>query len=197
MHALHDIAPTFQDAMSQVRRCFQEGILYPWWHCEALGQVPGRQTIDRAELLAVIIAIEAALQDSEVCGVDIYIDSQYVIHVQTVLRCIALSDVVHLMANEDLRHRLQPLLSRVKVSFFKVKTHQDVTATADEYLAWQILGNNAVDALCTQTLRRIPSDLPNMMMQCQRWDEREEKDLYKGSVEIYGSQHPTDTGGYS
>eukprot|EP00438_Fugacium_kawagutii_P000897 Skav225783 [mRNA] locus=scaffold2147:12137:16420:- [translate_table: standard] len=171
---IRDCATSQELAIQQTQTCCKQNLPYPWWRCEGLGLVPGRQTIDRAELFAVIYALESALQCHDVQCIHVYTDSAYVIHVCHLLPTVELEAISHVMANPDLLRRIRPLLLQVTVVFHKVRSHQDPQHTESALEAWTFLGNNAVDALCTKTLQTLPHTIAGEINQCRTWNEQEE-----------------------
>eukprot|EP00438_Fugacium_kawagutii_P011463 Skav234953 [mRNA] locus=scaffold2817:165851:170123:- [translate_table: standard] len=170
---LQDLAPTRKDAIQQTKISCLQAIPYPWWHCVGLGYVPGRQTIDRAELFAVIYAIQAG----NVRQVTIFTDSSYVIHVAKVVLVVDLQAMLHVMANPDLLQQLAEVLAAVNVTFHKVASHQDPLQADTWEQAWMYLGNNAVDGMCTQRLQTLPHEFTAKVESCIQWNKSEEDSL--------------------
>ena len=78
---IRDVALNPEQALAMTKNALQLKEPCPRLRCTAMGLTPGRQSISRAQLSAVIVACEDAQLDQMASRVDIYTDSQYVVNV--------------------------------------------------------------------------------------------------------------------
>ena len=116
----------------------------------------GEQSIPRAELQAVITLLQVPF------GIDVYTDSQYVIHAFSMVRSAANIALLHTQPNFDLLLQIDQSLHMADVRLFKVKSHaiNPSEAISD---TWLKLGNEAADQAAKETLRASAPRLADML----------------------------------
>ena len=127
----------------------------------AVGLCPGRQSIQRAEVEAILQILERSLD------VDIYTDSEYARHlVRMVQSCTELSDL-HLHPNFDQIARLFRALQagRDLPGIWKVKAHQEICAEMNPTELWHAVGNNFVDHVAKRAVKTLGGPLQTALQQ--------------------------------
>eukprot|EP00435_Cladocopium_sp_Y103_P051857 s137_g16.t1 len=153
------------EAQSRALTCFASdlGRPCPMLRCVDMGIVPGRQSISRGELCAMIIACESASGDAVLTTADFYTDSQYVLNV---IHFFTHSDLMrwgYKIANFDLVQRLYEVWKPRQFRAHKIKSHVDWIGV--ECLAQRRLymGNFVVDKLASLALKRCPKFLHDLV----------------------------------
>ena len=133
------------------------------FQCLGTGLTTGKQSIDRAELTAVVTACRWSVHVAR-CRATLFTDSQYVINVVNKIRKFGPVVPLHKMANPDLVQELAQLWKDELFAIFKVKSHRQFNDAKDYEDLWAIYGNSLADTAAGQALVRIP-DL------CKEWIE--------------------------
>eukprot|EP00438_Fugacium_kawagutii_P019779 Skav228861 [mRNA] locus=scaffold816:95986:99091:- [translate_table: standard] len=172
---VRDVAPSKGEALLAAEEAIQGRVRYPFWRCVGMGHAHGKQTISRAELQAIIFAIENAQCDTNMTCVHIYTDSQYAIDCWHYAGHPFLHHMLHQMENPDLLLQFQQLRLHVTVHFHKVKSHQKYTDLQSAESRWQAFGNNTVDAIVTVALSKLPTIVEDELRKCKHFRENSEK----------------------
>ena len=120
------------------------------YHVAAVAIVPGRQTINRAELYSAVLAHEQRRQ------VVIVTDSAYVIHMHVLVRTTVNVATLHQLPNWDLLKRLHVLFwdHGYGIPIRKIKAHQTVSGHSDEEVL-HVMGNAVADFAAKQAASRL------------------------------------------
>ena len=142
-------------------------------HISTLAFCPGKQSVTRAELAAVVnvaMAMSVHFPDA-VC--DVYTDAQYV------LRCLEKFVLsydnlapFHKVNNQDLIKELQKYWDPVKHHLHKVKAHRQIQHEADPEVIRHIVGNNAADQAAKAARQRESNEI---LQAIERLEQRENK----------------------
>ena len=110
------------------------------------GVTPGTQCISRAELCALLAAVQC------VSGGTLYVDSQNTVDGFQQLLALGWSDFARTnRANLDLWLCVAAVGTLRNWDVVKVKSHQEVAACTSDFEAWCVFHNNAVDKLAKRT----------------------------------------------
>ena len=147
-----ELAASYWKATSQIPPCMQ---------VQSRGLVPGKQTINRAELLAAIQAVRlGSLLDST--PVHVHTDSAYVVRVLSQFAAGMQAPLMDSSPNLDLLCLLNEVwFSGVTVS--KLKSHRDPGQARSNHELLQILGNAQADVACSDALRADLSIVQEMI----------------------------------
>ena len=135
-------------ALLQLTQTQPEVLLRKAYHVIAVSIVPGKQTINRAELFAAVLTHEQQMNAVVVT------DSAYVINMHSLVCQTRNVMILHKLPNWDLLRRLHHLYWRCDYALphLKIKAHQNITTqTADEVI--HILGNRAADEAAKQAAK--------------------------------------------
>eukprot|EP00438_Fugacium_kawagutii_P007510 Skav228330 [mRNA] locus=scaffold4117:378510:379964:+ [translate_table: standard] len=168
---IRDVAPSKSEALLSAEEAIQGRVRYPFWRCVGMGHTHGKQTISRAELQAIIFAIENAQCDVAMTHIHIYTDSQYAIDCWHYAGHPFLHHMIHQMENPDLLLQLQQLRLQVTVHFHKVKSHQKYSDLQSAESRWQAFGNNTVDTIVTVALSKLPTIVEDEIRKCKHHRE--------------------------
>eukprot|EP00438_Fugacium_kawagutii_P015630 Skav213751 [mRNA] locus=scaffold258:93072:94800:+ [translate_table: standard] len=127
----------------------------------ALGECPGRQTIDRAELAAVArFAQICAEENLPTEQISLHTDSSYVVGSHMTVRDDMRNALFQLqkMSNTDLLLELRE--GRHTFTLCKIKSHQNPAEQPDPAVRTHILGNAAADTAAKLALQRFQTLTP-------------------------------------
>lgn len=149
----------FRRASWAVIRQFDGDENNPFYECVLLGCAHGRQTISRAELIAVERACKLAVKDVWCKVVIIYTDSQYVANVLKNLDLLVNSPYSYRTANIDILRSIAEVWNLKIFCIKKAKSHRSLLdATSNDDL-FRILGNNTADKAANAAQSLFPSVL--------------------------------------
>ena len=142
-------------------------------HISTLAFCPGKQSVTRAELAAVVnvaMAMSVHFPDA-VC--DVYTDAQYV------LRCLEKFVLsydnlapFHKVNNQDLIKELQKYWDPVKHHLHKVKAHRQIQHEADPEVIRHIVGNNAADQAAKAARQRESNEILQAIERLEQWENK-------------------------
>ena len=141
-----DLAATFWRHTGCVPPCFQ---------VRGQGLVPGKQTVNRAELLAALQVVRLGHLLGQI-PTHIHTDSAYVVRILSQFSAGLSASLLDSFANVDLLRLLEEVWFD-KVSFTKVRSHRDPHTAVDQEDLLTILGNSKADEACARALQ---ADLP-------------------------------------
>ena len=122
----------------------------------ATGHCPGAQTINRAELFAMLIGAEQASLSQEPAQVSFYTDSQFVVNVIAHIDADTIHESPHKRDHWDLIIRLCQVWDRSRFHVFKIKSHLQIDNAHSYTEAYHILGNTLADEGSTNMYCRSP-----------------------------------------
>ena len=141
----------------------------------AVGLCPGRQSVQRAEVEAILRLLECTLD------LDVYTDSQYALNlIQLVQNCHQLADL-HMHPNFDqitrLFHALQAGTGQPGI--WKVKAHQEPHESMAFADLWHAVGNNFVDHVAKQAVKTLGGPLQTALQRHAEDYLQEQKQLQR------------------
>ena len=128
----------------QIPDCFQ---------VVATAQCSSEQSVPRAELEAVVAALEAYP------GATVYTDCESVVKIWESTRLKLCQVLLSNSSNADLVRRLLAVVQCPGQSVIKVKAHIDPLSCADDFIGFLQLGNQIADEAAKAALSAIPCDL--------------------------------------
>lgn len=131
----------------------------------ASGHCPGLQTINRAELYAMLIAAEQARASNDQSQVSFYTDSQFVVNVLTHIEANTIHESPHKRDHWDLIVRLCQAWDQSRFHVFKIKSHLHLENAHSTVEAYHILGNTLADEAAVRT---CTADLPDFLAVCEQ-----------------------------
>ena len=145
------------------------------FHVAAVGQCPGRQSVQRAEVEAILTILEATLD------ADIYTDSAYALNLVRLVKSRAHPSDFHLHPNYDQILRLHAALTQdpEKPGFWKVKAHQTLRADMPFWDLWHATGNMVVDHVAKEAVRRLGGPLQQALNRQADEYQSERKSLHR------------------
>eukprot|EP00438_Fugacium_kawagutii_P005211 Skav208600 [mRNA] locus=scaffold598:192186:198849:+ [translate_table: standard] len=133
-----DLAPT-PDMRAEMAQSWRPGQQVPTLHTLLAMRLPGRQTIHRAELLAVILICEA------VPKADIVSDSQMTVALGNLCKLLRDPRLLLSHSEPDMALRMWRAVQRGTYNFVKIKAHQEIDGCNDLLLKYDRLGNQQAD----------------------------------------------------
>eukprot|EP00435_Cladocopium_sp_Y103_P032093 s2216_g8.t1 len=133
-------------------------LLQKAYHVAAVSIVPGRQTINRAELHAAVLTHEQKTQAAVVT------DSAYVIHMHALVKNTPNVFLLHKLPHWDLLRRLHTLfwMDGYALPLYKIKAHQTIAGQTDLEIL-HIMGNSVADfaakQVATHSMQMVTKDL--------------------------------------
>lgn len=129
------------------------------FQCVIMGFTSGKQTIERAELSAVVKACQHAALDQQCTEVCIVTDSQYVIDVFAIISTSDWQTWAYRCTNFDLLVLLSHCKLSHDISFIKVKSHKSLqdANTLDEIRL--ITGNDLADKAAALAMSKFPQEI--------------------------------------
>ena len=146
----------------------------------AMAQTKGDQTVARAELQAMVIALEARPD----CVV--YTDCQSNINLWTLVTHRGPKALYMDKANEDLIYRLARIPKPPQQKVYKVKSHVDSLGVHDNGQSYIHLGNEIADTAAKQAVGTIPAPLRNESEQLFHAEKKDQCTL--GKVLAYAAK---------
>lgn len=131
--------------------------------CIAAGFTHGQQTINRAELIAILKACQSAMQDPACVKVIIHTDSQYAISILRSLRKSTNRQWLYKTVNADLVKSLDEINKNIEVELIKVKSHRELADADTMEEARIIMGNDLADKSAGAAVRRIPKEVQSLI----------------------------------
>ena len=148
------------------------------FHISTLAFCPGKQSVPRSELAAVVnvaMAMHSHFPEEE-C--EVYTDAQYVINsLHNYVLTEFASGTFHKANNQDLILALKKYWNPYKYHLHKVKAHTDHRVEADMQKIRHILGNNAADSAAKAALCRENSELLQTIERLRMWEINHSHDL--------------------
>ena len=151
-------------AWAVVHRSRSSSTLENKYQVLATGHCPGKQTINRAELFALVISAEQANLSDDTSQVSFYTDSQFVVNVISHIEEGTILESPHKRDHWDLITQLCKVWICHRFHVFKIRSHQkleDAHSSEEEY---HILGNMFADEAAVRT---CAADLPDFLQQCE------------------------------
>eukprot|EP00438_Fugacium_kawagutii_P003684 Skav206824 [mRNA] locus=scaffold3672:41448:45922:+ [translate_table: standard] len=142
----------------------------------------GRQTIDRAELYALIQLLLHVVEGCSGVHIHVYTDSTYVMNLLSRVREGLHATRLHQYANSDLILQLADMIDTVEIQLHKVKSHQDLRQIPNKRQLWEALGNEEADRVATRALNSIPHEMRFTLDQAVKHDTQEMQDLHNVMV---------------
>lgn len=147
----------------------------------ATGHCPGAQTINRAELFALLIGAEQARTSDDQAQVSFYTDSQFVVNVISHIEADTIQDSPHKRDHWDVIARLCHVWDQSRFHVFKIKSHLQLENAQSYAEAYHILGNTYADEAAVRT---CSADLPDFISACE--GVRQHYEIQKAQLtEIY------------
>ena len=119
----------------------------------ATAQSSGEQTVPRAELEAVVNALEAYP------GATVYTDCESVVKIWDKAKLEAGNRLTNQCCNADLVKRLHKVILCPGQKVIKVKAHVDPFSCTDDWTGFLQLGNQIADEAAKAAMRAVPGDL--------------------------------------
>ena len=155
-------------------------VIPPAFKVIAMAQTKGDQTVTRAELQALVVALEAR-PDSV-----IFTDCQSNLNLWNLV-AIRGPDAFYMdKANEDLVYRLAKIPRPPQQMIHKVKSHVDSLGVQDHVQAFIHLGNEIADAAAKQAIGTIPTPLRQEAVQLFQAEKNDQSTL--GKVLTYAAR---------
>ena len=148
-------------------------VIPPAFKVIAMAQTKGDQTVTRAELQALVVALEAR-PDSV-----IFTDCQSNLNLWNLV-AVRGPDAFYMdKANEDLVYRLAKISRPPQQMIHKVKSHVDSLGVQDHVQAFIHLGNEIADAAAKQAIGTIPTPLRQEAAQLFQAEKHDQSTLGK------------------
>lgn len=128
------------------------------------GHCLGPQTINRAELYAIMVAAELADKSDIIRTADFGTDSQFALSIVEKVVNFAIDRYPHKHDHWDIIQRLQAVWDPNRFRAFKIKSHQKLEDATNETDLWNIQGNTCADQAA---VRMRQTDLPEFDELCR------------------------------
>ena len=151
------------------------------WNFQVLaaGHCPGHQTIGRAELYAMVVAVELVSADASASHIQFVTDSKYVVNCINQIEDETIFTSPHKKAHWDLIRRLILTWQPAKFTVVKIKSHQDIIQAQTEQQAWYIRGNALADQTAMHIRQIDDTDFANICTTVQQHLQQQQKILSK------------------
>ena len=148
---------------------------FPLFHVSELGVVPGEQTVARAELFALVIAVEKVHKRSPLPEAEFITDASYVCSVVRLIQLGLASSILHKLTNCDLVARLALTWHSQKFRLIKVKSHRKFESAVDHIDLWRIAGNFCADIAVNAACAVIPQHIHDLVSQIIQHESNEKQ----------------------
>lgn len=188
---VRDMSRSDEHALAMTQLAVETAVMCPFLQVVSMGITPGRQTISRGELAAIVMAVECASLDEGMEKADIATDSQYAINVIAFLEKHDVACWGHKIANFDLVNRLNMSWDPKKFCAHKIQSHQSLESTNDVMQKRWIMGNMVADSIAAKAIQRCPKALLQMsheIAEHQRKQAKEYQKVLRYLVELSGDR---------
>ena len=132
---------------------------FPCFKVAALGLVTGEQTVARAELLALVTAVQIACKSGPQKKAEFVVDATYVFNVIRSVRSGSWISLSHKLPNMDLIRQLADCWNPDLFHLRKVKSHRSFESACDLQDLWMIAGNFCADMAAAMALKSLPTEI--------------------------------------
>ena len=170
---IQDIAPNVQIRQAAAQKMLCDPGSFPGFQTIALGMVPGKQTVGRGELFALVNAVRSACQLPRHEVVYFVTDAQYVLKIVHRITVSGLAWTSYRTKHLDLIQELYELWDPHRFFIFKVKSHQNPHKISSFPALWNALGNSCADTGATMALKHLPPSIFQLHRDLKLWIVRE------------------------
>ena len=124
-----------------------------------MGLVAGEQTVARAELLALLTAVQIACKSGPQRKAEFVVDATYVFNVIRSVQSGSWISLSHKLPNMDLIRQLADCWNPDLFHLRKVKSHRSFESARDLQDLWMIAGNFCADMAAAMALKSLPTEI--------------------------------------
>ena len=135
---------------------------FPCFKVAAMGLVTGEQTVAKAELLALLTAVQIARKSGPHKKAEFIVDATYVFNVVRFVQSGIWMVLGHKLPNMDLIRELANCWNSDLFHIKKVKSHRSFESACDLQDLWMIAGNFCADMAATMALKSLPSEIRHL-----------------------------------
>ena len=147
--------------------------VFPSFRTVAVGLVPGAQSVSRAELYALLVAVRAAHTLVNDPFVNFVTDCQFVVtSVESIVK-FGSSFISGRTSHADLLLQLADLWDIRRFCISKVKSHVKFHPNMPLAKLWPIMGNACADFAVKETLRNLPESIQKLSRDILAWNTSE------------------------
>ena len=148
--------------------CCWDPIL-PLFKTVAIGLVPGTQSVARAELYALLIALRAAMSLPASTCVVFVTDCQYVVNMIRKIVSQGPNFISGKTCHADILNDIASMWDTSRFQIRKVRSHQSFSSAQTLSQLWDRAGNHCADIAATSSLKNIPKPLRDISDENATW----------------------------